>query len=159
MSEETKAVTLTKPCAQCPWRLKNQGKRHFGGFYTKANLRRLWNQVRGGGAQQSCHLTDPQHPDHIASGAKPDSIAAECPGSIIVISRELKKIESLGDGVISVPAISKYHSTRKRGITKKGILYWGVQRIQYAGVPFIGGPKLPEVVDDPEIGLPDELLS
>ena len=83
---------LTKPCAQCPWRRSNQGKKHAFGFYTKANLRRLWNQVRGGGNAQSCHLTDPSHPDHIAVGAKADSEARECPGSVIVVKREIAKM-------------------------------------------------------------------
>lgn len=148
---------LKKPCAQCPWRLSNQGKRHFGSFYTKANLRRLWNQVRGGGAKQSCHLTDPSHPDHIKAGAKETSEAVECPGSVILINRELRKMSD-ENGVISDESLDRYRKTRKKGLMKTGILYWVVERIQFAGVPMVGGSPLPEVdADDPEIGLPSFL--
>jgi len=145
---------LKKPCAQCPWRTANQGKRHFGSFYTKANLRRLWNQIRGGGSAQSCHLTDPSHPDHIKAGAKGTSEAVECPGSVIVIKRELRKMAD-GNGTIDDVTLAQYKKTRKRGLTKTGILYWVVSRIQFGGVPVVGNAKLPEVDDeDPEIGLP-----
>jgi D-serine deaminase-like pyridoxal phosphate-dependent protein len=58
-------------------------KPHRFGFYTKANLRRLWRQIRGadplGCTAQSCHLTDPQHPHHIAVGAKAGATAQETP--------------------------------------------------------------------------------
>lgn len=149
-----------RPCVQCPWRLANQGKASPGAFYTKANLRRLWNEVRGGGAAQSCHLTDPRHPDHIAAGAKPGAKAQECPGSVILVLRELRELAG-ADGVISgEPATVKaYHARRKYGLKKTGILYWAVQRIQMAKVKFFNadGP-LPEVdVHDPEIGLPEAL--
>lgn len=150
-------TALTKPCTQCPWRLANQGKRHFGSFYSKKNLNRLWNQVRGGGNQQSCHLTDPSHPDHVVAGAKTSSTPQECPGSLILIIRELKKIEKLGDGVVTVEAMKKYSATRRKGITKHGMLYWLVARVQFAGVKPVGGLPIPNIPDDEEIGLPEEL--
>lgn len=141
-------------CEQCPWRTANQGKKHKFGFYTKANLRRLWNGLRTGNAQ-SCHMTDPSHPEHIAVGAKPDSKAQECPGSVILIHREIARLageEKCVDG----PALDRYLKTRKKGLTNEGILFWIVQRIQMAGVPFMGGAKLPDVrEDDPEVSLPE----
>jgi hypothetical protein len=154
---KTMTTELKKPCVQCPWRLSNQGKRHFGGFYTKVNLRRLWNQVRGGGRAQSCHLTDPSHPDHIKAGAKVNGGAVECPGSVILIRRELRQMAD-ADGVIGKEGLQRYQKTRKKGLTKHGILYWIVQRVQLAGVPMAGGLPLPEVDDsDKEIGLPSFL--
>lgn len=151
---------LTRPCAQCPWRLSNQGKRHAFGFYTLSNLRRLWNQVRGGGRPQSCHLTDPTHPDHVAVGAKPGSQARECPGSVILVRRELCKMAD-EHGVIGgdTLVLDRYFKTRRRGLTRRGALYWIVQRIQLAHVPMMNadGP-LPDVDDtDVEIGLPEKL--
>jgi TusA-related sulfurtransferase len=135
----------------------NQGKRHSLSFYTQANLRRLWNQVRAGGRAQSCHLTDPSHPDHVIAGAKPDATARECPGSIILIKREIKKMADVNN-VITVEATKHYLATNKRGITKTGIVYWVIQRMQLAGVPFMGGQPMPEVdVDDPAIGLPQSI--
>ncbi len=148
------APQLTKACAQCPWRLENQGKRHFGSFYSKVNLKRLWNQIRRGGGVQSCHLTDPQHPDHILAGAKPGAEPKECPGSVIVVSRELRRIADK-DGVLDNPGLKKYLKERKKfGLTRTGLQYWIMSRIQLGGVPFVGGPKIPDVKDDPEIGLP-----
>jgi len=148
-------MSKTTPCAQCPWRKSNHGKPHKFGFYTKTNLRRLWGQIRRGGGEQSCHLTDPSHPDHVAVGAKPNAKAQECPGSIIVVSRELSKMAT--GGVITEDGLKRYQKERKKGLTKRGLAYWIVSRIQFGGVPMIGGPKFPDVPDDPEVGLPADL--
>lgn len=148
------ANDMKTACAECPWRLANQGKRHKFGFYRLSNVKRLWNQLRRGGGEQSCHKTDPSHPDHIATGTKPNAKAQECPGSVIVVLREVQK---MADGnTVSPESLKRYQATRKKGLTKTGILFWVVQRIQLAGAPFVGGAKLPEVdVDDKEIGLPE----
>lgn len=145
---------MNRPCEQCPWRLANQGTKHPLGFYTRANLRRLWNQLRGGGRPQSCHLTDPTHPDHVAAGAKPGARPKECPGSVIVIKRELLKMAN-GASVLTPSHVDVYLAANRNGLTKRGILYWAVERIACAGVPFFGGEPLPEVdVEDSSIGLP-----
>jgi len=156
MADEAVA-SVRRPCDQCPWRLENHGKRSPGSFYTKANLRRLWNQVRKGGGVQSCHLTDPSHPDHVAAGARPGSTAQECAGSVVLVLREVADMATT-DNEVNKQSVSDYLSRRKRGLTKTGILYWLVSRIQLGGTPFIGGPKAPSVdVDDPAVGLPVEL--
>lgn len=143
-----------KPCAQCPWRLENQGRPHESGFYTKKNLVRLWNQVRGGGNQQSCHLTDPSHPDHIKAGAKPGAKVQECPGSVILILRELRKMAN-PKGRIEDPTM--YLATRKKGLTRKGILYWTMARLTLGHTP-LGDGVLPLVDEhDQTIGLPEDL--
>jgi hypothetical protein len=148
---------MSSPCDQCPWRLSNQGKRHQFGFYTLANLRRLWNQIRRGGGAQSCHLTDPSHPDHVAVGAKPEATARECPGSVIVVLREVEQMAN-AERVVTPESMARYRSTRKKGLTKEGILFWVVSRLQYGGVPFVGGVKLPDVdVTDATVGLPEVL--
>lgn len=156
--------TPKKPCAQCPWRLTNQCKSSPGGFYTKRNLRRMWNQLRRGGNRQSCHLTDPGHIDHIAAGAPFNATPQECPGSAILIVRELKRILSsvhIGDdGVVSTEALVEYLRDKSpQRLLRTGILYWGVQRAgPLAGIPFVGEKPLPIVDDsDPEIGLPEWL--
>ena len=151
---------MSKPCAQCPWRLSNQEKKHKFGFFTAKNLRRLWKQVRGADPQgcmpQSCHLTDPSHPAHIAVGAKPGAKAQECPGSVILVLREIGKMAD-AEGVVRDYGLKKYLATRKGGLTKAGIRYWLVNRIGAKGhVVFGGGGPLPEVdQNDPEIGLPE----
>ena len=59
---------------------------------------------------------------------------------------------------ISAEAVKDYLVRRRRkGLTKSGILYWLMQRIQLGGVPFIGGSKLPEVEEDDGVGLPTYL--
>lgn len=153
----TEAATLKKACAQCPWRLSNHGKKHAGGFYTKTNLKRLWNQLRGGGKPQSCHLTDPSHPDHIASGCRPGAEARECTGSVLVVLREIKRMAN-AENYISAEETKKYLVERKKhGLTKHGLKYWIIDRIQLGGVPLFGGPKIPEVDEDTEVGLPEYL--
>lgn len=150
-------MAKTVPCEQCPWRLNNQGKRHKHSFYTKKNLQRLWNQIRKGGGKQSCHLTDPSHPDHIAVGAKLGANTQECPGSVIIVMRELNR---MGDekGHINDRTLIRYFKERKqRGITKQGVRYWVLSRFAAGDTPFIGEGKLPDVRDDSEIGLPEEL--
>ncbi len=59
--------------------------------------------------------------------------------------------------VVETPLVLAYMARRKRGLTKNGLRYWLVHRILHGGVPLIGGPKFPDVDDDPAIGLPDVL--
>ncbi len=119
---------MNNPCPQCPWRTSNQGKKHFGGFYRKANLTRLWNQIRrGNGGGQTCHMTDPSHPDHIKAGCPEDAQMRECPGSIILVMRELSAMASMGaapgERHIDDQAVTTYLRTRKGGLTKTGVLW------------------------------------
>lgn len=149
---------MKKACNQCPWRIENQGKPSPGGFYTKQNLTRLWGEIRRGGHAQSCHLTDPSHPDHLAAGCKPDSHPQECPGSVILVKRELAIMRGYStDGeTIDDAGLKTYLKLRRDGLTKRGV-YWLVDRIMFGGQPFIGGKRLPDVLDDPAIGLPKHL--
>lgn len=136
---------MRRPCEHCPWRIANHGKPTPWGFYRAANLSRLWNQIRRGGHPQGCHPTDPSHPDHVAAGAKPGATPQECPGSVILVYREFEKLEAFGNGTITNQAISTYLKTEKTGLTKSGNAYWLIDRYKFGGVPFFGGPKMPEV--------------
>lgn len=149
---------VSSPCDACPWRLKNQGKRTPWGFYTKANLTRLWNELRSGGTPQSCHPTDPSHPDHCAAGAKPGATPKECAGSVILVMREMKRMAT-PEGNINETEIARYRKERRRGLKyPRGIRYWLLERYSFAGVPLVGGAKLPIVdADDAEVGLPPHL--
>jgi hypothetical protein len=150
---------LSVACDQCPWRKANQGKHTPWGFYNKANLTRLWRQIRGGGARQSCHPTDPSHPDHIAAGAKPGAAPRECPGSVILIFREMERMKGPND-LVDGDSTKAYLKSRRKGLTKTGIMYWLISRFKMGDTPFFGEGKLPNVdVDDPEIGLPEYLES
>lgn len=155
MTKKKAAAAATSPCTACPWRTANHLKRHKYGFYTKANLTRLWHGIRRGDPQ-SCHPTDPGHPDHVACGAKPGSVAQECAGSVILVMREMRKIAAHGDGqTLGDKEVIYYRRERKKGLTTSGILYWIVQRLGMAGVPFLGGKALPKVDEaDDRISLP-----
>jgi hypothetical protein len=61
-----------------------------------------------------------------------------------------------GPGTVVEPeAAEAYLKTRKKGLTRTGLLYWIVNRIQLAGLPFVGGPPLPAVDEkEPGLGLP-----
>lgn len=146
---------MRTPCAQCPWRLSNHGKRHPGGFYRKSNMQRLWNQLRRGGMAQSCHLTDPSHPDHIASGAPLKAQAQECPGSVIVIIRELRKVQGAAESV-GTAQIDTYLAANPRGLTRSGLRYWLLMRASALAGTLLGGKPLPDVDEtDPLIGHPN----
>lgn len=152
MAEIQSKTTL---CGQCPWRKSNHGKRSKAGFYRKDNLRRLWNQVRNGGAQQSCHLTDTSHPDHVAAGAPANAEPLECAGSLILVQREIQKMKTLAggpDAQITPEALTQYFQENPRGLSRRGAVYWLIQRTQLAGVPFLGAPSMPvmsqELVED-----------
>jgi len=150
---------IETPCVQCPWRRSNQGKRHPGSFYTRANLTRLWNQIRKGGAGQSCHLTDTRNPAHIAAGAKDVGEIRECPGAVVLVLREARAMQGSAK-IVGKEEVAAYLASRKRGLNRGGILYWIISRIAMANVPFVGGPALPNVdVDDQAIGLPSYLQS
>lgn len=147
----------TTLCGQCPWRRSNHGRRSKGGFYRKDNLRRLWNQIRNGGGQQSCHLTDPSHPDHQAAGAPEDAQPQECPGSLVLIQREIRRMRLTAGGPeaeITPEALNRYLKDNPRGISRRGTIYWLVQRLHLGGTPIIGGPAMPKMdqslLDDEE---------
>lgn len=136
---------MNKPCAQCPWRRENHGRRHFGGFYTKRNLRRLWAQIRRGGGMQSCHITDPQgHPDHVRAGAKPseDAKPEECYGSLILVQRELENLTAAGTNEVTPESFDAYNARGGDGLTKRGIAYYAIAR---AFDPPIGGGLMMQV--------------
>jgi hypothetical protein len=150
--------TIHKPCDNCPWRVCNHGKRTKWGFYTKSNLKRLWGQIRRaarGGIAQSCHPTDPSHPDHREAGAKTGSTPVECAGSVILVYRELQKLKDAAPGdIVDGTHIDAYLAQNKQhGLTKKGLLHWLIGRHQMGGTFFGTGPKLPNVdIDEPGVG-------
>lgn len=141
---------MIPPCAQCPWRVENQGKPTPGGFFTKRNLRRLWGQIRRGGGVQSCHVTDTSHPDHVAAGAKDiPSGVRECGGSLVLVQRELRILQALsGGGEASDEGVEEYLARGDLGLTKEGLLYHAVARAM----------PLPLGTGEPMICVDEELL-
>ena len=139
-----------EPCAECPWRLSNHGRRHPKGWYRATNLRRMWNSMRRGGGFQTCHPTDPTHPEHQTySGARPGSSPQECVGSIVLIGREIRMAQALsedGEHFDRQGAAEYTRTARKRqGLTTHGMLWSSVWRA--IARPMGAGEPLP-ILDD-----------
>lgn len=141
-----------KPCAHCPWRTANHGKRHPDGWYTTANRRRLWAKLRTGDSM-SCHPTDPNNP--VPEGVKPvpeGTEVYECTGALILQQREAVRFQAIcemGGG------FSDYRKQWPMGLTRTGLLVV-VQRFMFrgtrlAGVP-MSTPSLNEPVGHPPLG-------
>jgi hypothetical protein len=152
--EKMEMKTADHPCASCPWRRSNQDKHHPHGWYTKANLRRLWNGLRTGKAPgMTCHPTDDRI--ELPEGAKavPAGIEVrECAGAILLVIRELRKLEAAaGSGETQV---QNYFRSTERGFTRRGLKYW-VARAIFGGTPL--ALAIPNVSEDSEIHRPDLL--
>ena len=146
---------MRKPCEQCPWRVANHGRRHRG-FYTKANLRRLWFGIRSSNVLNSCHPTDTSHPAH---GAKPGSRAQECTGGMILVWRELRRVRRCGPepGSLTPAGFDAYMKQVRRGLTRLGFLGWAIRSTCDLRAMRGPGPLPPaseELLDDPAYGLP-----
>ena len=138
-------------CEQCPWRRSNHGKRHKDGFYTKKNLRRLWAEIKSGGGAQTCHLTDPSHPMHVAAGAPLTATPHECAGSLALVSREIEKLEALiAEG--HEDAYKVYRKQNPRGLTQEGFFYWIIRIQDIGNVVTHGVPTINKrLVEDEEL--------
>ena len=143
-SSTAERPTATEPCDGCPWRTANHGKHHPGGFFLFKNLRRLWSEIRKGDGVQSCHPTDPSHPDHVEhGGAKPGAHAQECSGSVILVAREIAQLNKLVGAMGPEDGPKFYLSSNglHRGLTREGIMYYGSRQI---GAP-IGDRVFPTI--------------
>lgn len=120
MGERTKMAPATEagPCAACPWRTENHGKRHPDGWYSNKNLRRLWAGLRTG-ERMTCHPTDPRNPVPDGHRAAPEGTTTrECYGAQVLIQRELQRVSDAltPDGA----KWSDYSRSHPRGLTRDG---------------------------------------
>jgi hypothetical protein len=103
------------PCSACPWRTENHGKPHPDGWYTARNRDRLWSKLRRGDGM-TCHPTDPENPCSTGSAVPEDATTHECAGALILLQRELKKIEAIPGS-----DLKRYMKENPRGLTRSGI--------------------------------------
>lgn len=123
-------------------------------FYTQFNLERLWAGLREGGTPQSCHLTDPGDEQHIDAGCPENATAQECPGSVVLMMRELRDLAG-EDAHIDPADIDAYLARRPGGLTKPGLRYWIVRHLELGDEGMRPAPPLPRAdIDHPDIGLP-----
>lgn len=124
------------PCADCPWRVSNRGRRNKHGFYTKINLRRLWTGLREG-ERMTCHPTDPDMAEF--EGYEETAVRQrthECAGALTLVQRELaifahcvKQAEAVG----AKDGLKRYRKLRPRGLTRNGIAAHVAAAIRYPG--------------------------
>lgn len=134
---------MAKPCPDCPWRKSNQGKPHPHGWYSRRNLRRLWAGLRSGKAPgMTCHPTDP---DNLVPeghrGAPEGSRPKECAGALLLVQRELRKLEKTPE---------RYLKENRDGLTRSGVAFWALERCVLANTPF-GGTSLRAIGEDPDV--------
>ena len=103
-----KPAPVVGVCATCPWRREHHGKPHPAGWYTLANLRRLWNGIRSGAAPgMVCHSTDPASAQYGSTKPVPETATPrECGGALALMYRETKR---LGDAA----SYKEYRAGRK----------------------------------------------
>jgi hypothetical protein len=142
---ERQAIVGPKPkaCAQCPWRLENQGKPHPHAFYAKANLARLWRGLRDG-ERMTCHPTDPEMAEFEGYESTADrAVTCECAGALTLIQRELAHFVQAchdvdsGEGEGAKSGLQLYRKRRPRGLTKAG-LATHIFAMQFATNPLTG---------------------
>jgi hypothetical protein len=152
------APAADHPCAACPWRTSNHGRRHPGGWYAKANRARLWKGLHDG-EMMSCHPTDPHNPvPEGVAGAKPDSTIRECAGAHVLLQRELAIVQTMSrDDPDCTGLFALYRRLRGR----RGLTALGIMRYMVRGTPISeDGPHRPTVqdLDGPvSLGLDDAL--
>lgn len=138
-----------RPCAACPWRTENHGRRHPDGWYTAANRKRLWAKLRRGDGM-TCHPTDPLNPIPEGARAVPENATThECAGALILQQRELMYLQD-------EPDLQTYRRNRPLGLTRAGIAEM-ISRALFGGLPIVGGramskPDLNEKVSHPPLG-------
>ncbi len=128
------ASTL-RVCETCPWLRKNHGLKHPAKWYTKGNIKRLWNGLRTANAPgMVCHSTDPDNADYGGKGnVRPDFRKQECAGALILVIQNVNAVSA------GLP------QPNQPPLTKAGLAHY-VSRYLFGG--------LPAVEDRKDVGLP-----
>lgn len=139
MSEtEPKTVHI---CATCPWIKANQGRRipevdRPAGWYTKANLRRLWTGLRHG-HEMICHSTDPTANTYGGKpGIKPGKEQV-CAGALTLLIQNINAV-SRGEPQPHQPPLSKRCITKmlEQHLFNGGLPAVDVPRVADVGLPW-----------------------
>lgn len=147
------APAADTPCAACPWRTANHGRRSMkvsgvevGGWYTKANRRRLWSGLRRG-EMMTCHPTDPRNP--VLPGKRPapeNTTTRECAGAHLLLQREMDIAQRLVHVDPAGNAVAAYRRLRPRGLTRDGLRAY-MHRLVFGDVPLMGGCHKPPSIN------------
>lgn len=148
----------TQPCAHCPWRTANQGKKPDPyKFYTLTNLRRLWGGLKRG-ERMTCHPTDPamaEFEGYEKTAAR--KVTNECAGALVLIQRELQRAQDAmeaADAEGKRDGIRRYRRAHPKGLTRDGVAAH-FQSMMFGSNP-LTGLNMPKVnLNEPGIGHPD----
>jgi hypothetical protein len=145
-----------RPCAQCPWRTRNQTRRDRHGFYKLENLRRLWDGLRDG-ERMTCHPTDPEMAEFDGYEATAGrERTRECAGALVLIQRELVRFQTATTTARRGDALARYSSVvGEHAMTREGIAAHLFTML--AGrTPLCGGVEVRNVdLNEPDIAMPD----
>jgi hypothetical protein len=146
-----------KPCAQCPWRLANQGTPHPHGFYTKANLRRLWGGLKRG-ERMTCHPTDPEMAEFEGYEKTADrEVTHECAGALIIVQREFMRAQRAmqeADAEGKRDGLKRYRAAHPKGLMRDGV-FAVVERAMFGGSALDRLAMAKPDLNEPGIGHPD----
>lgn len=161
----SKRPTAPQACAQCPWRASNQGRPHPHGFYSKANLRRLWNGLKQG-ARMTCHPTDSrmcEFEGYEHQEGRADY--SECAGSLVLIQRELWRFQEIARAVDAEQAVGaaprpgealrRYRALPGPRMTREGLMQHAFAAAQPDGhcIPFLDVRGMRSMnLDHPDVG-------
>lgn len=153
IAAKPRPVKIANPraCAQCPWRLSNQGRRHPDGWYTKANLRRLWSKLRRG-ERMTCHPTDPTNPvppggKHVAE----EVTTHECTGATILQEREVVRFQTIAkEDPGRTDALREYKRRHPHGMSRVGLIEIAMSAV-FGKTPFVRDIARPNLLD-PDVG-------
>lgn len=117
-------------CETCPWLTKNQGRKHKAGWYTKSNLKRLWNGLRSGACPGIvCHSTDADRMDYGADKPVPEGTEKRpCAGALLVVYTHMNQISKLSP--------SDYKALHPLPLKRPAIAHW-VQRYLFGNLPVV----------------------
>lgn len=92
----------------------------------------------------SCHPTDPNNAVPDGHKAAPEeNEPTECAGLLLLVQRELRAFTE-----------DPENYNHRRGLTKEGMIWWGVARCAPMAGSILGGPPMPIIEEDPDIQLP-----
>lgn len=118
---------LPRACSHCPWRIGNQGKRTTDGFYSKANLQRLWNGMKQG-ELMTCHPTDPRM-NEFESAPRVSECATThiCTGATILVQREWMRFQAIAEANPGRDPYRIYRALDGPRMTREGLFATAMQ--------------------------------
>jgi hypothetical protein len=77
---------VARVCATCPFLIANHGKPHPAKWYSRGNIRRLWNGLRTGDAPgMICHSSDHNNAEYGGKGNVKPGVEQDCAGALLLL--------------------------------------------------------------------------